>query len=324
MLVSANNYLVKSMTLSIKKIKSPDEAGILFHQKPLLLRYNQSSSMVLFLLCTTLGLISSLVTYFLTPLSQNPYYIFLLLVFIPAYGTAAFLLFASILALCCPFIRLDKEVKHPHWFAYWAICQVIWMVFFYLGVNVHVNGKEKLPNGKRFLLVSNHRSNFDFLCVMAKLPSMKVIPIAKKETEDYFVAGKWSHLAGFIPLDRSDAYKGLKAIIKAINYVKGGEASIYVAPEGTRSKNGKMGEFHAGSFKIAEKSKCPIVIACIANTEKIRTRYFRGITNVYFDIVDVIDSDKVAAMNTIEMADYSKTKIQEHLDRYHKEETTNA
>lgn len=35
--------------------------------------------------------------------------------------------------------------------------------------------------------------------------------------------------------------------------------SVFLFPEGTRSKDGNMLEFKDGGFKIATKSKCPIV-----------------------------------------------------------------
>ncbi|HAV90286.1 MAG TPA: 1-acyl-sn-glycerol-3-phosphate acyltransferase, partial [Eubacterium sp.] len=69
-------------------------------------------------------------------------------------------------------------------------------------------------------------------------------------------------------LDRSSAKAGLKTILQAIDYAKNG-TSIFIFPEGTRSKDGTVAEFKAGSFKIAEKSGVPVIPVAFYNTESI-------------------------------------------------------
>ena len=46
-------------------------------------------------------------------------------------------------------------------------------------------------------------------------------------------------------------------------------ASIIFFPEGTRSGNGAMGPFHGAAFRLALKSKAPIVPLCISGNENI-------------------------------------------------------
>mgnify|MGYP000394011347 CR=1 FL=1 len=45
--------------------------------------------------------------------------------------------------------------------------------------------------------------------------------------------------------------------------------SVFLFPEGTRSKNREMGEFKDGGFKIATKSKAPVVPVGITGTNDI-------------------------------------------------------
>ena len=65
-----------------------------------------------------------------------------------------------------------------------------------------------------------------------------------------------------------DTRQGLQTILTAIEHVKKG-ISIFVFPEGTRSKDGKMKEFKAGAFKIATKTGCPIIPVAISGTADI-------------------------------------------------------
>ena len=68
--------------------------------------------------------------------------------------------------------------------------------------------------------------------------------------------------------DREDIKQGMKTILDGIELLKKG-TSIYIAPEGTRSKNDEVHKFHEASFKLADKSKTPIVPVCINNTDAL-------------------------------------------------------
>ena len=66
-------------------------------------------------------------------------------------------------------------------------------------------------------------------------------------------------------LDRKDIKQGMKTILEAVEKVKSG-ISICIFPEGSRSmKPDEFLPFHGGSFKIAEKSGCPIIPMSINN-----------------------------------------------------------
>ncbi len=70
-------------------------------------------------------------------------------------------------------------------------------------------------------------------------------------------------------------YRRLKTILQAIDYVKHG-ISICIFPEGTRNKGEELSllPFHNGSFKIAEKTGCPIIPMSLNNTCDIFEGHF--------------------------------------------------
>ena len=70
-------------------------------------------------------------------------------------------------------------------------------------------------------------------------------------------------------LDRTDMKKGLKTILTGIDQIKAG-ISMCIFPEGTRNKTDDlMLPFKEGSFKIAEKSGCPIIPMAITNSADV-------------------------------------------------------
>ena len=69
-------------------------------------------------------------------------------------------------------------------------------------------------------------------------------------------------------MDRNDMKQSAQTIIDGIKQLKAG-INMVIFPEGTRSKGAPVGEFKAGSFKLATKSKAPIVPVTIDGTYKV-------------------------------------------------------
>lgn len=277
--------------------------------------------MIITAICLLLGLGATLANYFLTSWSSLPWpYAFLMIPTWLGYYLAAFAVFVLSFFLYCMMFPLTRDIQKPRKGAYWCSCQIIHWLFGFLWIKTHITGAEKLPKGQRFLMVSNHLSMFDFLVVLAHLGQYGIIPIFKKEAESIPIVGKVAHYTGFIPIDRENPVKGLRAILKGIKFIKEGTGSVYIAPEGTRNKDGKMSPFHAGSFKIAEKTKCPVIVCAVAGTNDIHKNYFRRVSHVSFDVLEVISSEEVAALSTVELAEKAQGLIQARLDEIeHKE-----
>lgn len=102
------------------------------------------------------------------------------------------------------------------------------------------------------LLVGNHQSLFDPLYLIAKM-SRNIIPVAKIELKKLPIISTTMEKIGSLFMDRENPREGLKVINAAADYLKEGKA-VLIFPEGTRSKNGKLLDFHKGSFKAAQKS----------------------------------------------------------------------
>ena len=82
-----------------------------------------------------------------------------------------------------------------------------------------------------------------------------------------------------------------------------------IYPEGTRSWDNELLPFHAGSFKIAQKAGCPLVISSVRGTENLHHFHPFKISDVYVNIIETIPAEKVKTMSTAEMAEYSKRLI---------------
>ena len=124
------------------------------------------------------------------------------------------------------------------------------------GVQLEVLGLENIPD-EPVVFVCNHQGNFDIPILLTALPKANGI-LAKKELQHLPLINRWMLLLHCVFIDRDNPRQAVSALNSAAKNLQDG-CSIVVFPEGTRSKCADIGEFKAGAFKIATKTKAKIV-----------------------------------------------------------------
>lgn len=182
-----------------------------------------------------------------------------------------------------------------------------------LRIHVTINGREKLPQNTRFLLVSNHRSNFDPIVTWYALREQKIAFVSKPENFQIPVFGRIIRKCCFLPIDREDARKAMDTIHSAANLLASGEVSVGIYPEGTRGKADTLLPFHNGVFKIAKKANAPIVVMSVTGTDQIWKNWYRRPSQVTLHVLAVIPACEVAQMKTAEIGEIVKERITDDL-----------
>lgn len=138
-------------------------------------------------------------------------------------------------------------------------------VLFLLGVKVHIIGLENLPkDDSNIAFIANHQSLLDVPAIYGKF-NYSPIAIAKIEVSKIPFVGNFARGLDTIFMDRKSPKSAMKAIHSATErLIAGGQCFIF--PEGTRSKTGNLGEFKAGSFKMAMRANSTIVPLVIQGT----------------------------------------------------------
>ncbi len=137
-------------------------------------------------------------------------------------------------------------------------------VLFIYGIKVNVFGAENVEASKGKIYISNHASYLDIFVQLAKLPD-NVRMIYKKEINRIPVLGWAMWSVGFVALDRVKIRSAMKSLDKAAKKVREG-LSVVIYPEGTRTLDGKIGEFKRGMFFLADKSQADIVPVSLSGT----------------------------------------------------------
>ena len=171
---------------------------------------------------------------------------------------------------------------------------------FWSGIKPELTGEEKLPDS-RFVFISNHRSGFDPLSAIWLFRKYGLAFISKPSNIDIPLIGNLAYEYACLPIDRDSDRNALKTILRASDYIKKDICSVGIYPEGTRNKTpGTLLPFHAGSFKIAQKAKVPVVLAYTKEGK--------------ITILETVPAEKVLSMTTRELSEYSRGVIlcQEH------------
>ena len=150
---------------------------------------------------------------------------------------------------------------------YRIVAWALGVVAFISGVKYEVHGLENIPKDKSVLYIGNHQSYFDVILGYHICPAVTGF-LSKNTFAKVPLLNVWMKLNYCIFLTRTDPRQDLKLILKAQEYIKSG-ISMFVFPEGTRSKNGQMAPFHEAPLKIATKTGCPIIPVCFTNTRSV-------------------------------------------------------
>lgn len=196
-----------------------------------------------------------------------------------------FLLFYALISLPMFLVGFILGKIDPHKKPRFSQPFVIWgfrMILRISGVKLTVKGKENILQGQSALYVFNHRSYFDILAgyVTAPVPTAFV---SKKEIGKLPMISRWMKYMNCLFLDRDDMKQGMRTILQGIELLKDG-TSIYIAPEGTRNSGEELLPFHEASFKLADKSKRPVIPVALNNTDEVFEKHLPWIHSAHIII----------------------------------------
>ena len=221
---------------------------------------------------------------------------------------ALVLLFLLLIYLSTLFVDMRKRVDRPSSYFRFLLNQFSVVALTFAGVHVHTSGLEKVPRESRFMLVSNHRYAIEPLVFYSAMPWADLAFIAKKEAFKIPIVSQVMHQVLCLPIDRDNDRAALKTILKAIELLKQDQASIAVFPEGgTNRTEQTLLPFRNGTFKIAQKANVPIVICALTNSNAIKKNMFRRRTDVYLDVIDVLQPESFSAEKTLEISEQTRT-----------------
>ncbi len=151
-------------------------------------------------------------------------------------------------------------------FAHWCARAWSWLILATTGVSVEMSGFEQLARDSTYIFVANHQSLYDIPVLFASLP-YQVRIIAKESLGSFPFLGWHLRRTGHLLVDRRRPDRA--GILQRWRALVGDGLSLMIFPEGTRSVDGRVGSFKAGSFLLAIEAGLPVVPLSIDGTRRV-------------------------------------------------------
>ncbi len=212
------------------------------------------------------------------------------------------------------FVKKKPHNKPSRWARFWLEAGINFALIM-SNSTVKVNGKDKLPTNERFLLVCNHRSNWDPMVMAVKLKKYDLAFVTKRGNYAIPLFGRLLYGCCYYPLDRADKLQSLSIFHKCSDLIDNDYASVGIFPEGTRQRDDILGPYHEGTFNVAIRSKCPIVIVTCSGMEMLVHNYPWRHTKMSIDILGVIPYEEYEGETAKAISDKVHDIMEEHLTK---------
>lgn len=133
-----------------------------------------------------------------------------------------------------------------------------------LGIKVKMKNREYMNAHRPCVFISNHQDNLDIIPGCHAVPD-DTVTIGKKDILYIPFFGLFYWLAGNILINRSNKKSAFSTMDQAASQIRDRKISVWIMPEGTRSRGRGILPFKKGPFITAIKAQVPIVPVAISS-----------------------------------------------------------
>jgi 1-acyl-sn-glycerol-3-phosphate acyltransferase len=166
---------------------------------------------------------------------------------------------------------------------------------------------EPLPARGGLLVLSSHQSHLDPL-LLGLATDRRLSSLARSTLYRFKPFGAVITALDAVPIDReASAVTAMKLVIQRL---KRG-AAVIVFPEGTRTRDGRLGEFKSGFALIAKRAGVPVVPVAIVGAYECwpRTRRFPRPGRIRLEFGDILTAEEVAALDERAITEICTSRI---------------
>ncbi len=175
------------------------------------------------------------------------------------------------------------------------------------GSTLTISGGEHFDGSRPAIYISNHTSILDIFLGIWQAPA-GTVGVAKKEVVYYPFFGQLYWLSGHLMLDRSNHHRAMEAMEDLHRIVSGYGLSIWMWPEGTRSRDGRLLPFRKGLWHLAVQTGLPIVPVVVAGAHEA---WKKGSVKIHYADITV------TALPAIDTSDWKDRGMEECIEEVH-------
>lgn len=181
-----------------------------------------------------------------------------------------------------------------------------------VNARVSVKNRINIPNraDKPVIFMCNHGSLYDIpVAIRALEVSLRFV--AKRELYRIPILSSALRAADFVSIDRHNHDQAIKDLADAKQKMLNG-ITLWIAPEGTRSQDGRLGPLKRGGFHLAIETNALIVPVVIKNIHKLQagndlTLYLNQTIDV--EVCESVDAAEFSKENRKQLVDLVRSKM---------------
>ncbi len=225
--------------------------------------------------------------------------------------------------------QMRREAAHPEKYSeeqrYQLARHIVYLMKRTGKIKTIAYGLENLPKEGGYIMYPNHQGKYDLLGIVHthKAPCTFVMDKEKSHT---IVVREFCDLVQGKRLEKDNPRQGIRIIDEVAKDIIAGKRYV-LFPEGGYEFNNKncLSGFKAGSFKIALKSKCPVIPVVLIDSYKVFNSWYVGPVTTYIYYLTPIYYDEYKGMKSKDLAALVRERIQAKIDEVTesgREETT--
>ncbi|MEZ8103143.1 1-acylglycerol-3-phosphate O-acyltransferase [Vibrio bivalvicida] len=187
------------------------------------------------------------------------------------------------------------------------------------GIKLELRIPEDAYKRGQHIYIANHQNNWDLFTVSSAV-TPKVVTVGKKSLAWMPLFGQLYWLTGNILIDRANRSKAKGTIDQVVDNLNNSDVSVWMFPEGTRSRGRGLLPFKTGAFHAAIGAKLPIIPIVCSSTRGIKlNRWNNG--HVIVEMLPPVQVEEYAKENIRELANTCREQMKAKLESLDKEVT---
>lgn len=179
------------------------------------------------------------------------------------------------------------------------------------GIKVELRIPDDAYERGQNIYIANHQSNWDMVTVSAAV-TPKVVTVGKKSLAWLPLFGQLYWLTGNILIDRSNRSKAMGTIEQVVKSIKNSDVSVWMFPEGTRSRGRGLLPFKTGAFHAAVGAGVPIIPIVCSSTDHLKlNRWNNG--HIIVEMLPPVSTEGCTKSDVRELANRCHAQMAEKL-----------
>ncbi|MGO2507585.1 MAG: 1-acylglycerol-3-phosphate O-acyltransferase [Vibrio hibernica] len=179
------------------------------------------------------------------------------------------------------------------------------------GITLELRVPENAKERGQHIYLGNHQNNWDLFTISAAL-TPNAVTVGKKSLVWLPLFGQLYWLTGNILIDRANRTKAAGTIGQIAEQIKKNKVSVWMFPEGTRSRGRGLLPFKTGAFHAAIAAQVPIVPIICSSTDKVKlNRWNNG--HVIVEMLPAIDTNGYSKENVRQLLKECRNQMKDKL-----------